>query len=891
MKTFFRFGYRKQLLLFFVSLFFTFSVAAVAQPNPSNPQELVEQGKAFYEAGEFSKAIDSLEEAASLWQEESRWQPLAITLTNLGRVQLASGKSETAVDTWENAIALYRDHAENDPAISRLQRYLAYAFQELGLYNQACESLTQSLQVSSQLCGEQGLATQDLTVSASTDPLQISAWQALAEVFRQTGRLEESQQILSRLQKLSLPYSEQDRIALSLGNTYKALADQRRDRAAPIQFKTLPWRCQPIDIPDSAQQNYQNALKQYQQATQSKVASVRSKAQLNGLTLLAETGQGINNSFSQEIDLDSFPFGPTRIYAHIKAAKTQACLSQNQNQSPNWSVLENQIQRAIALSHKLEDTHAASYAVGNLGSLYEYQGWWWKQNGSSEKAREKQLKALEISDRALFLAQSVQAKNSFYQWHWQRGRLLKALGRETEAITAYQDTVNALETVREDLVSIDSDIQLSFRNQVEPVYREFVELLLDSLDHESSPEKVQEILTQSLYYVESLQLVELENFLQCNLETLEEISLSGITHHPNPPEALRDQIEDIFQNDPQNAFIYPIFLENQIAVILKQPREPFRYHITPVESQKFEKILTTLQTYLGTDPSRRNDIRDLSSEIYQWLIKPFEKELETAQLREKSEVKRLTFILDGALRNIPMSVLFDAEKERYLLERYAIAIAPSLQLLDSQKPSTELSALITGLSEARQVRGRSFSALNNVPEELAAISSVIPSEQLLNDTFVRSNINQQLENNAYSVLHAATHGNFSSDPHQTFLLLYNELLQVQELNTLLDNQSTRLELLVLSACETATGDRRAALGVAGMALRAGAKSALATLWQVNDESTATLMSEFYRELIDNPSLPKAEALRNAQLKLWENSSREWQLPFFWSPYVILGNWL
>ena len=76
-----------------------------------------------------------------------------------------------------------------------------------------------------------------------------------------------------------------------------------------------------------------------------------------------------------------------------------------------------------------------------------------------------------------------------------------------------------------------------------------------------------------------------------------------------------------------------------------------------------------------------------------------------------------------------------------------------------------------------------------------------------------------------------------------------------------------------------------------MALQAGARSTLATLWQVNDESTAELMSRFYRQLKADTNITKAEALRRVQLELWANKSKDWEVPFFWAPYVLVGNWL
>jgi CHAT domain-containing protein len=101
-------------------------------------------------------------------------------------------------------------------------------------------------------------------------------------------------------------------------------------------------------------------------------------------------------------------------------------------------------------------------------------------------------------------------------------------------------------------------------------------------------------------------------------------------------------------------------------------------------------------------------------------------------------------------------------------------------------------------------------------------------------------------------------------------------------------QNDPIELMVLSACQTAEGDDRAALGLAGMAIRSGARSTLATLWAVNDESTAALMTQFYQEL-SNADLSKAEALRLAQIKILQNP--EFSHPYYWSPFVLIGNWL
>ena len=101
-------------------------------------------------------------------------------------------------------------------------------------------------------------------------------------------------------------------------------------------------------------------------------------------------------------------------------------------------------------------------------------------------------------------------------------------------------------------------------------------------------------------------------------------------------------------------------------------------------------------------------------------------------------------------------------------------------------------------------------------------------------------------------------------------------------------RDTPLELLTLSACETAQGDERAALGLSGIAIKAGARSALGTLWVVNDEAAAQLVIAFYRQLQDE-SVSRALALQRAQLELL--GTLAYEHPSYWSPFLLISSWL
>lgn len=148
-----------------------------------------------------------------------------------------------------------------------------------------------------------------------------------------------------------------------------------------------------------------------------------------------------------------------------------------------------------------------------------------------------------------------------------------------------------------------------------------------------------------------------------------------------------------------------------------------------------------------------------------------------------------------------------------------------------------------------------------------------------------------MKENPFTIVHIASHGKFEREVKNSFLLTFDDKLTMDHLNQVIGRFRYRdqpLELLSLSACQTAAGDDRAALGLAGIAIKAGARSALATLWFISDEASSALVVEFYHQLQD-PTVSKAMALRNAQLKLLENP--DYQHPIYWAPFLLLNNWL
>ncbi|MFM2063948.1 MAG: hypothetical protein RLZZ507_3619 [Cyanobacteriota bacterium] len=750
----------------------------------------------------------SLNNLNQITNSKERQEILAQTLEVQGQLQLSMGNSQAALETWKRATNIYQQIGENTGLI-RSQINQAQALQALGLYNQAVKTLVD---------------TQKTLNQQQDNLIKAKALLSLGDVLRGIGQLDKSQQVveesLAIAQKLSSPIA-----------TTQALLSLGKNSAA-------------------RENNTQKALAYFQQVIEKSPSSdLRIQGQLNTLDILLNTKQlsAAKRLIPQiQTGLSQLPASRTAVYSRISLARILLKLPK-EHSSHSW--LANELATAIKIAQKLADKRGESYATGTLGNLYE-------QNQRYQEAR-------ELTEKALLISQSNNAPELSYQWQWQLGRIIIAKAGNTKAdrasaIAAYSQSVKTLKSIRTDLVAISSEAQFDFRERVEPVYRELVELLLEDTPSQKKLKQAREV-------IESLQLAELDNFFR--------------------NACLDEKPVQIDQIDRTSAIFYTIVLKDSLEVIVALPDQTLYHHSEKLSQSEIENHIEELRSKLA----RRGEIvfqkqmLGLSQKVYNWIIKP------TAEKLQANNVKNIVFISDGILRNIPMSILHDGQQ--YLIEKYSIANAPSLQLIDPKALVREqIQVLGGGLSEARF----GFPPLPNVVSELERIKAQVPNSLLLkNDGFTDEQLEQKVNQTPYQVVHLATHGEFSSKAEDTFILTWNDKLNVDQLNNLLrsDQKQIRpIELLVLSACKTASGDKRATLGLAGMAVRAGARSTLASLWYVDDEATALLMTKFYQELSNN-NLTKAEIIRNAQLAILRDKNTKFSHPYYWSAFVLVGNWL
>ena len=198
-----------------------------------------------------------------------------------------------------------------------------------------------------------------------------------------------------------------------------------------------------------------------------------------------------------------------------------------------------------------------------------------------------------------------------------------------------------------------------------------------------------------------------------------------------------------------------------------------------------------------------------------------------------------------------------------------------------------------GLTEAATVDGEKFKPLENVTDEVNEVTKLFPgSKKLLNEQFTRKGLEQELKQEIYPIIHIATHGQFGTIPEDSFLVTgNNEKITITQLESDIrrfSGGSEPVELLALTACQTGIGDDRATLGIAGITVQAGVRSAMASLWYIDDAFTQELVTKFYDNLRSS-HMSKAEALSEAQ-KALINQHKNIH-PAQWAPFILIGNWL
>ena len=527
------------------------------------------------------------------------------------------------------------------------------------------------------------------------------------------------------------------------------------------------------------------------------------------------------------------------------------------------------------------------------------------------ESQQRFSEALQLNSEALAALQGLPSSDMLVNLWWQQGRLHRALQQNANALIAYQHAIEQLEPIRQDIPVEYHNGRSSFRDTLEPIYLGLADLLLQQAHQQTGTEKIN-TLRRARETVELIKQSEVEDFLggRCGVHSDKGTLLEAVA--------------------AKTAIIYPILLSDRLELLVSIGNTIQQY-TQAVGAKDLNKLVQDMIKNVR----RGNNGKAQGQRLYEQLIAPLEPWLQSQQ------VQTLVMIPDSTLRLLPLAALYDGKQ--YLVERYALASSPGLTLIKPEPlEHQKLNALLSGLSKPGDViqhlppaflravasaKGREVPhqyngkvtdysevtrsvpleqllrqpefqqhlqdslSLPAVAQEIANLRQQIPNTALMNEQFTLEQFQHELTNQPYGVVHIASHGIFGKTAAASFVMAYDNIIDMNVLETLFNTERFErqpIELLTLNACETAQGDDRAPLGLSGVAIKTNVKSALGTLWSVNDEASYRIMSAFYQGL-GQQKMTKVNALQQAQLALLHNPN--FQAPLFWSPFILVGNWL
>ncbi len=502
------------------------------------------------------------------------------------------------------------------------------------------------------------------------------------------------------------------------------------------------------------------------------------------------------------------------------------------------------LMRAAAIARTEDNPRDESVAAGELGALYLLER-------RLDESRVLTQQAIAAADRAGALDLRV-------AWYWQEGRIAWLSGDPDGALTMLRKAVADLGQIRFEARAGLIPANALFADRVAPVYQDLFEVLLAVSDQQDAAQQQQSLL-EARQVIDGLREATLRDYFHDECVSLLEASAVPL-----------DRVAK------DTAVLYPVLLADRLELIVSFGGHIER-HSRPYDRAEFEAHVKAFRQTLEDRTTR--EYLPHAQWLYQALLG------DVADQLARGGASTLVFVPEGQLYSIPLEALHDGNG--FLVERFAVAITPSLTLIAPRPLGAAPGAvLLAGMSNY----GGGVPDLPNVPRELSSIQAEIGGTILLNDAFSTRGFRDAIAKSQPSIVHVASHATFTGASETSFVLTHDGPLNMASLYDVVAQSRFRepLELLTLSACETAAGDDRAALGLSGVAIRAGARSALGTLWTVSDEASQSVLTDFYHELAKR-DVSKARALQSAQRQTLADP--RFSHPFYWSPYVLISNWL
>lgn len=856
-----------------------------------------EAGRGDYRLTILSSTVEELQMAQDRFQAD--------LLRQQGIEQYRTSQWDEALESWQQALVIYRD-ISNRVSEADILGKIAIVYSSQGYYTQALDYYWQSLNLKREI-GDRAGESDTLGNIGSTYALTGDYTQSLAYY----------QQSLNISRQIGNQVAEANALS-NIGSVYRFLGSNAQ------------------------------ALSYYEQALNLKreIGDQFGEARTLGnigvaYQFLGDYAQALNY-YKQSLDLKR------EIGDRDGEADTLSNIGNVYDYLGNYKQALHYHMQSLVITREIGDRGDEAIILGNIGNVYQSVG--------------DYPQALDTYEQSLALSREIGDRAGEARTLGNIGSLLETQEQPELAIVFLKQSINQYERIRESIRSLESELQESYTGTVEGTYRQLADLLiqegrileaqrvLDLLKLEEVREFTrttraewttdgirlspleQEIATayeglialgQKIYSCEQgdCPAAELDGYYR-DQERLVAAYNQKVTEFEQTvrdnrydddffynPDNLADSARDIVES-PGTMLIYPFVLEDKLWLLWTTTGGIVgKVQVDVTQSELGETVRQFREQLQQPGAVPLADLQATSTRLYNWLIKPLEGDL------QRHDVTNLVFAQDRVTRYIPMAALYDGSQ--YLIETYTLSTILSAEWTDTRDQLTTVDdSPVLGLGLSQQVPG--FSALPNVFDEIHTIireaddPGIYPGQVFMDEEFDFDALRQNARN--HRVLHIATHAKFEPGAlENSFLVLGNgEPLRISEIETI-GRQLRDVHLVVLSACETALGgqgaDGREIAGLSAYFLAPNrAKSVLASLWQVADDSTRLLMQEFYTDLAEE-TLSKAEALRQVQMSFIQNPAEMEGLiqrggfelegvsqesvslshPYYWAPFILIGN--
>ena len=939
-------------------------------------RSLINLGLAHKNLGQYQQAIELYEQGLVIIRETGDLTTEFKILRNLANVYLSLGQKQKAVAIFEQQLAIVQ--SLQNPVYEREILFMLGRLQvDLGYYTQALESLQLSLTIAKRLgdLENEGLvlnALGVLTLRRGNYPQALSYFEQVLDILKNLNETQGSNQFRSAGEARIL--GNIGSIHFSLGNYSEAL--ETLEKSLPIlrqigdsqaegntmniiagvhlllgdASQALSYSQQALEIfrkindrfnegitldnigviysnlgsIDNDEEQYSRALKYLLEA----LSVFREIANRNGEAVtLSHLGSMYNRqgNFTQAL---KYLKQALILRSEINDRAEEATLLNNVGRTfgslSQYSEALNHLQQARIILNDMGDRRGEGTTLNFIAHIYSQQ--------------ENNTQALLHFERALAIFSQIGDREQEARTLSSIGFLLDAKEQTRLAIIFFKKSINIYEEIRKDTNQLSEELQYSYTETIANSYRNLAKLLLE-----------EKRVMEALQVLDLLKVQELQDFfkdVQGNERTaqgiemldeeqqlLDEMPVEQIDDYLNSPR-VNSLVQKIRKTAPEqnlklsayidlqtrlknlgnnSALLYPLILENRIELILFTRNAPPINESLEIETNNLESTVAEFRNQIQNPNS--NSIRQSAKQLYDWIIEPIEDDL------KKHNIQTIIYAPDGQMRYVPLGALYDGEK--WLIENYQINYITALSLTDIRTQSFQqpkiLAGAFTDISSQIKVGEKEYN-FNSIPfaqDEVEEIKTKFSNttETLLNDNFNRQSMINSKQLNRYNVVHLATHGQLvSGNPEESFILFNNnEYISLKEIQDLW--QLPNVALVVLSACQTALGDRLESgieiIGFGYQIQQTQARAAIASLWNVSDYGTNYLMKEFYNQLEKNSTNP-VDALRKAQIALIEGErdvseveeratislegdpkkiATQLKHPYYWAPFILIGNGL